>query len=123
MVFGQFFLLGLPILPGVLDCYLQAKFKQLVVNPIYNFFYTIFVSVLGSILALLLGILEDIAKASMCVLNVVYQDIIYLLSLFLYLFMYTFWALAMFFQWCYSVTAPAYHWGFISLYWHSAILL
>ena len=86
MVLGQLLLIGLPVFPTALDCYLQAKFKQLVITPIYNLLYTIFVSVLGSILVLLLGILVAIAKAGITALKVVYQD--YLLTFFSFICVY-----------------------------------
>ena len=35
----QLFVLGLPIIPGSVDWYLQAKVKQYIINPIANFFY------------------------------------------------------------------------------------
>ena len=100
MVFGHLLLLRLLVLPGALDHYMQAKIKQYLMNPIYNFLYTIFVSWLGIVLAFLIGVLSTITKAGMQVLHVVYQDIIYLLALVLYLFLYAFWAIASVFQWC-----------------------
>ena len=39
----QHFVLGLPIIPASVDRYLQAKFKQYVINPIVNFLYVVLV--------------------------------------------------------------------------------
>ena len=39
----QLFVLGLPIIPASVDRYLQAKFKQYIINPIVNFLYMVLV--------------------------------------------------------------------------------
>ena len=42
-MFLQLLVLGLPIIPGSINHYLQAKVKQYIINPIMNFLYIIFI--------------------------------------------------------------------------------
>ena len=49
----QLLVLGLPIIPGSIDHYLQAKFKQYIINPITNALYLLFVESIRVVLTAL----------------------------------------------------------------------
>ena len=109
MVFGQLLLIGLPMVPAVLDHYLQAKFKQFVITPIYNFLYTIFVSLPGSVFSFVLATLAYIVQACVTILYLFYHDILCLLAAVLYVILYVWWFIANFIQWFYSLLTVSYN--------------
>ena len=73
----QLFVLGLPIIPGCIDCYLQAKFKQYVINPIANALYLLFVESIRVVLTALYLVIWTIGYYIVVSFQVITSDLLW----------------------------------------------
>ena len=71
----QLLVLGLPIIPGSLDRYIQAKVKQYIIMPITNLLYLLFVQTLQLVVTAIYLILWSIFYVIYTILEVIYLDI------------------------------------------------
>ena len=79
----QLFVLGLPIIPGCIDCYLQAKFKQYVINPIANALYLLFVESIRVVLTALYLVIWTIGYYIVVSFQVITSDLLWGIQTFL----------------------------------------
>ena len=73
----QLLILGLPIIPGPIDHYLQAKFKHYIINPIANALYLLFVESIRVVLTALYLVIWTIGYYIIVSFQVITSDLLW----------------------------------------------
>ena len=73
----QLLILGLPIIPGSIDHYLQAKFKQYIINPIANALHLLFVESIRVVFTALYLVIWTIGYYIIVSFQVIMSDLLW----------------------------------------------
>ena len=116
-MFLQLLVLGLLIIPGSIDHYLQTKVKQYIINPIANFLYIIFVKSLKWIATAIYLAVWSLAYLVFTVLQTIILDISWAIKRFWW---YTTWLgyfIKLFIYFIYWVVSTVAWWTLQDIYW------